>query len=148
MEHDLPIILTLLSKSFVCLDRRELWDINIYLDLSPNLGNILPPSMTTTLLDLWLIIGTNSVFRIILSSHIAEEGLVGITKVVTVVMSAETRVFCPTSLLVSPSLPLLFISMIACMKTSWDGSENSTMLDLEIKWENLSSREIAWFRLV
>ena len=118
MEQDLPMILTLLSKSFVRLDRRELGDINMYLDLSPNLGNILPPSMMTTLLDLWLIIGTNNVFRTILSSQSVEEGLVGITKVVIVVMSAETRVFCPTSFLVNPSFPLLFISMIACIKIS------------------------------
>ena len=118
MEHDLPIILVLLSKSFVRLERRELGDINMYLDLSPNLGNILPPSMITTLLDLWLIIGTNSVFKTILSSQSVEEGLVGITKVVIVVMSAETRVFCPTSFLVNPSLPLLFISLIACIKIS------------------------------
>ena len=52
IEHDLPTILTRLSKSFVFLDKNEFFDINMYLDLSPNLGNILPPSMTTTLLDL------------------------------------------------------------------------------------------------
>ena len=133
MEHDLPTILTLLSKSFVCFDRRELRDSKIYLDLSPNFGNILPPSVMTTLLDLWFMTGTNNVFRIILSSHMAEDDLVGIMNVVIVVMSAETRVFCPTSLLVSPSMSLLFISLMACMNTSWEGSENSIMPDLDTK---------------
>ena len=115
MEQDLPTILTLLSKSLVSFDKRELRDSKIYLDLSPNLGKILPPSLTTTLLDLWLMTGTNRFFRIILSSHMAEDVLVGIMNVVMVVMSADTLVFCPTSLLVSPSVSLLFISLIACM---------------------------------
>ena len=104
MVHDRPTIRTLLSKSFVCLDRRELRDSKMYLDLSPNFGKILPPSVTTTLLDLWLMTGTNRVFRTILSSHKAEDDLVGIMNVVMVVMSAETRVFCPTSFLVKPSV--------------------------------------------
>ena len=115
MEQDLPTILTLLSKSLVSFDRRELRDSKIYLDLSPNVGKILPPSVITTRLDLWLTTGTNSVFRIILSSHKADDALVGMMKVVIVVMSAETRVFCPTSPLISPSISLLFISLIACM---------------------------------
>ena len=148
MEQDLPTILTLLSKRVVSFDRKELRDSKIYLDLSPNFGYSLPPSVITILLDLWLMTGTNIVFRIILSSHIAEDALVGIMNVVIVVMSAETRVFCPTSLLVRPSVSLLFISMIACMKISWDGSENSIMPDLETKCENLFSRAMALFKLV
>ena len=133
MEHDLPTILTLLSKSFVCFDSRELRDSKIYLELSPNFGKILPSLVMTTLLDLWLMTGTNIVFRIILSSHLVEDDFVGIMKVVRVVMSAETRVFCPTSFLVSPSVSLLFISFMACMNTSWEGSENSIMPDLETR---------------
>ena len=85
MEHDLPTILTLLSKSFVCFDKRELRESKIYLDLSPNFGKILPSSLTTTLLDLWFMTGTNRVFSIILSSHMAEDDLVGIMNVVRVV---------------------------------------------------------------
>ena len=148
MEQDLPTILTLLSKSLVFFDKRELRDSKIYLDLSPNFGKILPPSVTTTLLDLWLITGTNRVFRIILSSHLAEDILVGMMNVVIVVMSAETRVFCPTSLLVSPSVSLLFISLTACMKISWEGSKNSIIPDLETKCENLFSKAMASFKLV
>ena len=73
MEHDLPTILTLLSKSFVCFDKRELRDSKIYLELSPNFGKILPSLVMTTLLDLWLMTGTNIVFRIILFSHLVED---------------------------------------------------------------------------
>ena len=80
MEHDLPTILTLLSKSFVCFDRRELRDSKIYLELSPNFGKILPSLVVTTLLDLWLMTGTNIVFRIILFSHLVEDDFVGIMK--------------------------------------------------------------------
>ena len=133
MEHDLPTILALLSKSFVRFDNMELLDSKIYLELSPNLGKILPSLVTTTLRDLWLMTGTKMVFRTILCSHLAEEECVGMMKVVRVVMSAETRVFCPTSFLVSPSVSQLFISFMACMKTSWDGSENSIVPDLETR---------------
>ena len=143
MEQDLPTILTVLSKSLVLFDKRELRDSKMYLDLSPNFGNSLPSSLTTTLLDLWLITGTNRVFRIFLSSHMAEDVLVGMMNVVIVAMSAETRVFCPTSLLVSPSISLLFISLTACMKISCEGSENSIMPDLETRCENLFSRAMA-----
>ena len=93
MEHDLPTILALLSKSFVRFDKMELLDSKIYLELSPNLGKILPSLVTTTLRDLWLMTGTKMVFRTILCSHLAEEECVGMMKVVRVVMSAETRVF-------------------------------------------------------
>ena len=93
MEHDLPTILTLLSKSFVRFDKRELLDSKMYLELSPNLGKILPSLVTTTLRDRWLMTGTKMVLRTILCSHLAEEDCVGMMKVVRVVMSAETRVF-------------------------------------------------------
>ena len=88
-----PTILTVLSKSFVLFERRELRDSKMYLDLSPNFGNNLPPSVITILRDLWLMTGTKMVFRTILCSHLAEEECVGMMKVVRVVMSAETRVF-------------------------------------------------------